>query len=224
MHVHSAFSDGQFTPEALAIQAIESGIAILGITDHYFTKKTPSIKPEMLVKYVDELDRVAEIYRNDLIILKAIEINTLEFFVMGMDLPPVSILNRLDYVLLEYITNIPRAGVPLQHAIRIAREIPIPCGLAHTDLAMAFPDLNPDELVKKLADADIFIELNESYCRPGERIPFYNHYLPYLHVAKDNNLKLSVGTDTHHKLNGPPMRAIRMLVSNKLENKLFFLA
>ncbi|MCD4655880.1 PHP domain-containing protein [bacterium] len=222
LHVHSAFSDGQFTPEALVIQAIESGISVLGISDHYFTRKTPSIKPVMLVKYLDELDRLASLYRDKITILKAIEINTLELFLMGLSLPENSLMKRLDYVLLEYVANIPRAGIPLQHAILIAKEIPVICGLAHTDLAMAFPNLTPEELVNRLTAADIFIELNEAYRRPGEREPFYNHFGPYLETAWTTDLKFSVGSDAHNQIQGGAIKAMEYLKKFGLNNRLFY--
>jgi len=150
LHVHSAFSDGQYTPEALVLQALDRGVTVLGISDHYDTRKTPSIKPSMLGRYIDELERLQLKYDNELTLLKGLEINTLEMLLTGMNLPDLSLLSRLDYVLLEYIANIPRAGVPLRHAGLLAREIPVPSGLAHTDLAMAFPGIDPEDVVKTL--------------------------------------------------------------------------
>ncbi len=128
-HVHSAFSDGQFTPEALVLQAISRGVTVLGFSDHYYTSKTLSILPSRLDSYLDELDRLKSNHQNKIRILKGIEINTLELFILGRELPPVRLLERLDFVLLEYVANIPRAGIPILHAALIAQEIPVPTGL-----------------------------------------------------------------------------------------------
>lgn len=220
LHSHSAFSDGQYTPEALVLQAIEKGVSVLGISDHYFTRKTPSIKPNMLCIYLDELDRIAKRFEGKIRILKAIEINTLEHFLLGLDFPEPDLLNRLDYLLFEYVTNIPRAGIPLRHAVLMAKESGLPCGLAHTDLAMAFPNLQPEELIHKLLSAGMFIELNESYRRPGERHPFYEHYHPYLNVARKMGLIFSAGTDVHHQITGSASRAISFLIESGLQDQL----
>ena len=223
MHVHSAFSDGQFTPEALVLQAIKADLTVLGITYHYNTRKTLSLKPEMLARYLDELDRLNTLHGNKLRILKGIEINTLEFFLSNHSLPPDKLLERLDFVLFEYVTNIPRAGIPLRHTILISRDIPVICGLAHTDLPMAFPEMNPEDLVSQLNEAEMFLELNESYRRPGERHPFYDHYESYLACDQSKLLKLSVGSDNHHQVSGPASRAIRKILSLNLERNLICL-
>lgn len=223
LHIHSAFSDGQFTPEALVIQALSRGVSVIGINDHYNTSKTLSITPARLPIYLDELDRLSQLYQNSVRILKGIEINTLEMFILGRELPPVSLLERLDYVLLEYIANIPRAGIPILHAALIAQEIPVPTGLAHTDLPMAFPGMEPQELVHRLVQAQMFIELNETYRRPGERDPFYRHYSPYLTVAHDTPLRFSAGTDAHGPLLTYARNAMEFLLSYNLESRLFYM-
>ncbi|MBN1879759.1 PHP domain-containing protein [bacterium] len=222
LHVHSAFSDGQFTPEALVIQAISRGITVLGITDHYYTSKTLSITPSRLQAYLDELDRLTEVYSGRIRILKGIEINTLELFILGRELPPVPLLDRLDYVLLEYIANIPRAGIPILHAALIAQEIPVPTGLAHTDLPMAFPGMEPEDLINRLIQAKMFLELNETYSRPGERHPFYKHYSPYLSVAQSSSLRFSAGTDTHGPVVTYARSAMSFLQTFNLADRLFF--
>ena len=221
LHVHSAYSDGQFTPESLAAQAVENNVAVLGISDHFFTRKTGSIFPDILPRYIDELDRVAALFKDDLILLKAIEINTLEFFLTGQNLPPMSNLERLDYVLLENISNIPRAGVPLRHAIQLSQDIPIPVGLAHTDLPMAFPGISPSDLISRLDSAEIFIELNEAYRRPGERKPFYRHYGSYLEAAWSSGLTFSAGSDVHSQITGGALQAMSFLADFGLDDRLF---
>jgi histidinol phosphatase-like PHP family hydrolase len=222
VHVHSAFSDGLFTPSALVLQAIERNVSVLGISDHYFTSKTPSIRPERLEPYIDELDRIADQFESEIRVLKGIEIDTVDMFIQGKELPPLRLLERLDFVLLEYVTNIPRAGIPIMHAALIARDIPVPTGLAHTDLAMAFPGIRPEELVDKLVSAEIFVELNETYCRPGERKPFYTHYIPYLEVARPTSLAFSAGTDAHGPIVGPARNAIEFLEIHGMADRLFF--
>ncbi|MBN1297488.1 PHP domain-containing protein [bacterium] len=222
LHVHSAFSDGQYIPQTLAVQAIERHVRVLGITDHYETRKTLSIRAELLPQYIDTLEQISADYHDHLRILKGLEINTLEICVHGRALPNTDQLQRLDYVVLEYVTNIPRAGVPLKHAIMLAREIPVPVGLAHTDLAMAFPGVPPEELVGMFSDAGIFLELNDAYHRPGERFPFYYHYAPYFEAARQLRLRFSAGMDAHGPITGFCGRAMTLLMKNGLENALFY--
>jgi histidinol phosphatase-like PHP family hydrolase len=196
LHVHSTFSDGRFSPETLVLQAIEKNIAVLGFTDHYNTSKTMSIAPNMLEHYLDELDSLAT--RHDTIrILKGIEINTLDMFLQNRTLPDINLMERLDFILFEYIANIPRVGIPLAHAVLMTNDVPVSRGLAHTDLSRMFPDMTPDECVDRIINAGFFIELNESYRRPGETDPFYVHYTPYFQASGIAALRFSVGTDSH---------------------------
>ncbi len=218
LHAHSTFSDGQFSPETLVMQAIEQDISILGFADHYHTSKTLSIAPDMLKKYIDELDNLATRH-NAIRMLKGIEINTLDMFLQNRSLPDINLMERLDFMLFEYIANIPRTGIPLAHAVLMTKDVPVSKGLAHTDLSRMFPDMTPDECVDRIVNAGFFIELNESYRRPGETDPFYVHYIPYFRASGIASMRFSVGTDSHGAIKSAS-NALSFLQDHDLLNNL----
>jgi histidinol phosphatase-like PHP family hydrolase len=222
LHIHSTFSDGQYTPEALVLQAIKKGINVIGISDHYDTSKTMSISPGELKTYIEELNRISTRHKNRIRLMKGIEINSLDLFIQKRELPPSDLLEQLDFVLLEYISNIPRYGIPLMHAALLAQDVPVPAGLAHTDLDAAFPGLTPGECVDKLVASGLFLELNEAYCRTGETFPFFHHYRPYLQTKNARLLRFSAGTDTHGAIIRPADDAVQFLSEFDLAGNLFF--
>lgn len=222
LHIHSTFSDGQYTPEALVLQAVKRNIDVIGISDHYDTSKTMSISPEKLKTYIEELNRISRKHTEKIQLLKGIEINSLDLVIQKRELPPLDLLEQLDYVLFEYVSNIPRCGIPLMHAALLAQDIPVPSGLAHTDLESAFPGLSPGECVDKLVASGLFLELNEAYCRTGETLPFFHHYHPYLQTENASQLRFSAGTDTHGAIIRPADDALKFLAQFGLSGNLFF--
>jgi len=200
LHLHSTFSDGLFSPGRIVEHAVETGIQSIGFSDHYNTVKTKSIQPDELVKYIEQLTTLQHQYDGNLKIYKAIEIDGFQVFRPDFELPSEDIMKQLDYVLVEYVANPPLPGLPLTMFFDFRRQIPIPTGMAHTDLLHAFNLVPPRTLIDFLESQNIFIELNQSYMRPGEKHPFYLYWEPYFRAAYNRSVFFSVGSDMHNNL------------------------
>jgi len=100
-------------------------------------------------------------------------------------------------MLFEYIANKPPLRIPLDYLRGFVDKIPIPVGLAHTDLPDAFPQYPFNELLDILAGSNLFVELNESYNRMGEHQPFYHHLALYADLLRDSSIFLTTGSDMH---------------------------
>jgi len=197
LHIHTDFSDGVFTPQEIAEFAIENHVQAIGFTDHFLTRKTRSLSMNDIPQYLDAIDKLQDQKADALRIYKGLEIDTVDFVLSGRELPDEAFFNQFDYLLFEYIANHSWQGIPLNYFDLIHSAIPIPFGLAHNDLSASFPDLEPDELIDKLAAWNCFIELNEAYHRPSETCPLYQHLEPYFQATRGKDVFFSLGTDLH---------------------------
>ncbi len=200
LHIHSVFSDGLYSVEKIARTAIEKNLSVIGISDHFDTRKTRSILPEDIHRYLDEIERVQSLFPTEITLLKGIEIDTMDMVRKGHDITEYAWLENLDYILFEYIGNRPPFRIPLDYLLALKNLIPIPVGLAHTDISEAFPEFPFNELVDVLAQSSIFVELNESYNRPGEHFPFYRHLDTHADTLRLSRLHFTVGSDMHRSL------------------------
>lgn len=105
-HNHTTWSDGVFTPEALVKRAIELGFQEVGITDHFFTLKggIKYVKTEQIKSYLRMLRGLRKKYNNKIKIFAGLEIDTTMLNPYRLSLP-YDQLNKLDYVLFEYIDD-----------------------------------------------------------------------------------------------------------------------
>ena len=74
LHVHTVFSDGENTPEEVALAAIAKGVTTLGFSDHSFTAfDTRYCMQRDYGSYRAEIARLREKYRGQIEILTGIE-------------------------------------------------------------------------------------------------------------------------------------------------------
>ncbi len=75
LHVHTNFSDGKNTPEEVVECAIKKGIKTLGFADHSYTffDESYCASKENIEKYIVEVLRLKEKYKNKIEILLGIE-------------------------------------------------------------------------------------------------------------------------------------------------------
>ncbi|MBN1552669.1 PHP domain-containing protein [bacterium] len=223
-HIHSNFSDGQHSLETIAEHAVETGLQAIAFSDHYFTRKTRSIKPDQLPVYLETISKLREKYRKELIIKSALELDMLDWILTGKELSALPADPSIDFFLCEYVTNESLSGMPLKIFLKFRSAISKPVGLAHTDLPIAFAGIPANELMAIFAEFNIFVELNEGYCRPGDTVPFYRHWDPYFHQALSHPVSFSAGTDMHSDLTILGAHsAYRYLESKGIRNHLIFL-
>jgi histidinol phosphatase-like PHP family hydrolase len=199
LHNHTRFSDGAYAIDELCEAHLELRDPIVsgvGISDHLFC--TPSSREvtserdaERLFaretrRYVEYVNEARERWRGRMQVFCGAEINwplnrALLGWIRGM-------LTGFDFVVFECADW---AG--LTQLANQARRWPCPLGLAHANVAVEFPNTAMDQVVRTLANARMFYEINSKLLPLGEDDRWFN-LLPQHRVA------ISLGTDTHDDL------------------------
>jgi histidinol phosphatase-like PHP family hydrolase len=199
LHLHTPFSDGAFTIDELCEAHLELEtvrVAGIGICDHLF--RTPSsLEPrdarefEKLFaaearQYFAYVAEARQRWQGRMEILCGCEIN------WPLNAPFLDSIRgmagQLDYVLFEYIDWAGLTALANQ-----ARRWPCAVGLAHTDAERQFPSTPTEQVIRTMANARIFYEINAKFI-PLERHERWFSILPLHKVA------VSIGTDTHDDL------------------------
>ena len=198
LHTHTRFSDGDFAPEEIVEAAVEAGLTHIAITDHFDTKKCSSMPRQSLTEYIRHIDRVRRAYADRITVLAGVEIDTVERR-CELSTLPFDELNRLDLVLIEYVNDRGRGGLPVQRLEELVSNFRIPVGMAHTNFPETFPEWSPEDLADLLGSLGVYVELNSAvpYRIGGRR--FYELSDAY-YRAFASKVKVAVGTDTHHHL------------------------
>lgn len=90
LHVHTAFSDGSFSPEEVVRRAIENGLSAIAITDH---EEISGIEPALRAAENDSLEIIAGVELSTEV--KGSELHILGFYI---DWNKSDFLQRLEYV------------------------------------------------------------------------------------------------------------------------------
>ncbi|MDP4147026.1 MAG: PHP domain-containing protein [Bacillota bacterium] len=132
MHNHTVWSDGANSAVELIEDAIEKNIKILGFTDHFNTSKCPSISPEQLSLYIQEIVSLKEKYKHKISVLIGIEINSI-LFPMSFENLSFNQFEGIDFVLIECI-DLLSDKFRLKDLEKYLNRFKCKVGLAHTDL------------------------------------------------------------------------------------------
>ncbi len=99
LHTHSTFCDGKDTPEEMVRAAIDLGMETLGFSGHSYTSFDSSycMSLEKTEAYRREIDRLREVYRDDIHILCGIE---KDFYAENPERPFDYEIGSVHYVLL----------------------------------------------------------------------------------------------------------------------------
>jgi hypothetical protein len=105
-HTHTTLSDGLYDPEEIINMAINAGLDEIGITDHYFTLKgnINFVDDHQIDEYVQTIQELKQKYAGKIRVLAGLEIDTSCFNPKRSNLP-FDKLNKLDYVLFEYVED-----------------------------------------------------------------------------------------------------------------------
>ena len=221
LHNHTIYSDGSFTGEEIVQAAVEAGLKAVAITDHFETKKVDSVSIVKLPDYISHVEALKEKFRDKIKVVCGLEVDT-SAVRTNLDSLADNRLRGVDFLLFEYVQDTLWGGLPLWEAVKFRRKISCPVGLAHTDVGKVFAHVPTDELIGMLDSAEIFVELcagsrNTKFSRP------YYHYAPdfFSKISKEN-VRLSIGTDTHGNLQevGNIQDALRFIKKNGLEGNL----
>lgn len=206
IHSHTYYSRcGRDKLHDLVNTVIKNGISTFGITDHI------QCLNGKMDEYEQEIRSVAEEYKDKIKIHCGVEIATLH---NSYSIPFVSYggnsysmnspdeLKRFDYCLIEHITS--PDSVVKGNLIEFCENTGILCGIAHTDLFEYCDMYGYDyyEYFKKLAENNIFWEMNVSYdsihgYREHKYVFDFINDKEKIDIVKKSGLRLSIGFDSH---------------------------
>lgn len=199
LHNHTPFSDGAYTIDEICeahLACEKVAFDGVGIADHLFctpSSRVPESEREFqrifaseTRNYVDAVHDARRRWEGKLHVFCGCEIN---WPLNRGHLDVIrTMLNGIDFVLFEFIDW---AG--LTQLANQARRWPCSVGLAHTDVTEQFPNTSMDQVVRTIANARIFYELNVSF------LPLANHE-QWLQTVPKHRVKVSLGSDTHDEL------------------------
>ncbi len=195
-HIHSTWSDGTYTPEIIVREAIKRKVDKIAITDHYHTKKTKSISPSQLNRYIADIRALKKKYASEIDIYVGVEVD----FSPRTDIDHLPDFSELDFVLFEYVQDPLWNGYPLWMLLDIRKEIARPVILAHNNLAKNFGESDIEALIRVLESDDIGIELNTNYDYTSIGVPYYRLFDVFFDRIAGKKIPVSVGSDVHDDL------------------------
>jgi histidinol phosphatase-like PHP family hydrolase len=199
LHNHTNFSDGDWSPGELVEAAVGLRIPTVGINDHLAATHVNSLAPESLDHYIASVRKAAAPFASSVEVFVGAELHASPRRTRFELVDPAA-LGALDYLVVEYVADEERGGMPFWDFIEFRKKVPCPVGLAHSDLATTMGHVPAKELAELLAMEDIFVELNTNrqYTRLDRH--FYRLWPELFREIANAGGKLSVGTDVHQHL------------------------
>ncbi len=183
LHNHTQFSyDGQNTPREIVENAYQSGVSVVGITDHQFSIGS------RIGEYISVVSELKSEYKDKMTVLCGLEIGTRPY---PTDFPH-GLSKKLDYCLFESLDDL--RAMDIYEFFEWKRRFSCPMGLAHTDI-FKLCDRYGADVLKVLKRDNIFWELNIS----GN----YTYYYDFIsnrqkqQMIAESGVKISIGSDTH---------------------------
>jgi histidinol phosphatase-like PHP family hydrolase len=200
LHVHSTWSDGAHSPRDLVRSAVVHRLSHIGISDHYLTRKLSEpqfcVGPRDVAAYVADIRQVAADHTRWVDVLAGLEI---DWSARAASYLPAlwPQVGELDYLLFEYVDDAEWGGDSLEALLELRPALPLPVGLAHSNLSANFSErYAPEALVELLEANDLFLELSTA---PEHR--YHRAQDPYsLRVWEclaEGAVRFSVGSDVH---------------------------
>lgn len=199
LHNHSIWSDGIHSPEKIIQNALKNGVASIGISDHFYTSKCNSVHKKDLKEYIENITKLKVSYSRDIQVFAGIELCMNKDFCDLQNLP-YDELNKLDYVLFEYIDYF-KNSIKFTELKEYSSKFSCKVGLAHTDLLNFCKTYNLKTVINLLKENNLFWELNvndgyEYFDEVVDSIDTWSTSRLFRKLKK-NNIQISVGSDTH---------------------------
>lgn len=198
LHLHTKYSDGIFSMEELAEAAVHYGISVIGYADHYITTKTTCIERHAEKPYLKEIEQLKRKYANVLRVYGGVEIDC-SISEFQLEKYNYEFLNKLDFILLEYVNDAAHDGLSLQDMLPFLKNINVPVGLAHNDIGKNFEGIEYGVLAEFLSTHGIFVELDTSRRYRRFEMPYYRIAAEFFRNY-GQILKLSIGSDVHTEI------------------------
>ena len=215
LHSHTYYSFcGKDSPEKIVEAAIAGGIALFGITDHNYGVGLGNVgayhshevrneySPYALRRYFEHISLIAEKYRDQIRILRGIEIGT-DAKAGKITLPEGADISFFDYCLIEHLDA--EASVTEGDLFAYRERCGCPMvGVAHTDLFAHIKRRGEEPLAyfRRMAESNIFWEMNVSYDsihnyrEHGYMLEFFQNKEQQA-IVRESGVRLSVGFDGH---------------------------
>lgn len=217
LHAHTYYSFcGGDAPEEVVKAAIAGGLHLFGFTDHSYgilyqslsffnLPENIEVQPDCirtLRRYYDHINLIREAYKDQITILRGIEVCTWTGHGRHA-LPPEADISYFDYCLMENLDN-PDSSIAGGDLFAFAERCGCKLGIAHTDLFAFIKALGEDPLsyLMKMKEHGIFWELNISH----DSIHHYREHPYMLHFFEDeeqqalvrrSGVEISIGFDGH---------------------------
>jgi len=217
LHNHTTWSDGRVDIHEIVRKGVEGGLKVIGISDHYATTRVKSI--DNVDQYIGEITGLRKRFRNRIDILAGVELDA-SFERTDFDALDYEVLNRLDYILFEFVQDELWKGMPVWQLITIRKRFKIPCGIAHNDLGRNFHEVNIEYLADVFQSNKIFIELNcgRRYSKMGKY--YYELGEPLILQLGRYGVRFSLGCEGHRDDPADISPAMEFVVRNQLEKNL----
>ncbi|MFH0816418.1 MAG: PHP domain-containing protein [Methanobacteriota archaeon] len=199
LHNHTNFSDGSWSPAEVMEAAAEMRLKAVGITDHFAATHVNAVMPDFLANYVGKVRDAAAQFAGRIEVFVGAELHASPKRTVFEQVDPAALAD-LDYLIVEYVADENRSGMPFWEFIEYRKRIPCHVGLAHTDAALLLGHVEARELAELLKMEKIFLELNtnKQYSRLGKQ--FYRHWPELFREVGRAEGELSIGTDVHSRL------------------------
>ena len=214
LHSHTYYSYcGKDSPEAVIKNAIDKGLDVVGICDHYYgiVMSRPEIvygsaenkiitHNKALKRYYEHIKLLSEKYKDYIDVWCGVEITTKD---LGYTLLPDGVcVSGFDYCLIE---NFQLEKTAVENIFDFAKRCACKrTGLAHVDLPayITAKGLDMNEFFKKMSEQNIFWEINVNYdsihhFREHQYAKDFFENAELLDLIRKNNVKVSVGFDGH---------------------------
>jgi DNA polymerase (family 10) len=189
LHVHSKYSDGNLTLKELAELSQAMGYKYIALCDHSQSARyAGGMAVERLLEQTKEIDRLNQGLKN-FRILKGAEVDIL--FDGKLDFPD-EVLKKLDFVIAAIHSGFKRN---VTERILKAMDNPWVSIIAHPTGRLISRregyEVDLEKVLQAAKEKGKALELNAYYDRLD-----LNEF--YLKKAKENNIKIGIGTDTHY--------------------------
>lgn len=217
LHNHTLFSDGKYPPDRLALEAINSGIMHLGISDHFYTTKVfKDISYDywyknIFLKYLILRENLPKYLPSGVKLWFGVELDScLARTTKKLEDLPWNEINTLDYMLIEYLGEVLRGGLSFKNLFKLKKYAKIPIIIAHPNPTLWEEHYSYKEIFAMLVEHKVNIEISAG-------VRNFRHWNE-MHIEHLRNLKLVIGSDTHDDIKevGNIKNALDFLVKHDL--------
>ena len=215
LHSHTYYSFcGIDNPEDVVKAAIKGGLQVIGINDHNYgigfgdpsvmliqTDECRTIYGRALRKYYDHINLLKELYKDQITVLRGIEVCTLNDYCHL--LPENEDISYFDYCLVENLSDIGKTALN-NDLFSFVKRAKCKVGVAHTDMFAFIKHIGEDPLkyFTKMAKLGVFWEMNVNYdsihgYREHSYVKEFFENREQQEIIRKSGVEISIGFDGH---------------------------